>query len=347
MRVSIIIKSFNEERNIARTIESCLAALHDLEGEVILADSLSTDRTIEIASAYPITIVQIDDATTRGCGTAPQLGYQYSSGDFVFLIDGDMVLYRNFLLEALNCLKLDEGLAGVGGIVRDVNLDNLEFASRAARSARGPQLGYVDRLNGGGLYRRSAIESVGYLSDQNLHAFEEFELGARLRAQGWRLKRIDGVAVDHFGYDLGAYRLLWNRIRTGYAFGAGEVARATVGKPYFYETLQKIRTLWLSALVMAWVLITLLAISIMQNAVQSVIAAIVLLLIPIAVMSAKRRSIELGTYAVVVWIVMMVCSIKGFLRRRRNPHIWISSNVLQMNTFDAGERPDLSNRRMR
>ena len=328
MRVSIIIKAFNEEKNITRTIESCLAALQGLDGEVILADSLSTDRTVEIASLYPITIVQLENVANRGCGTAPQLGYQYSSGDFIYLIDGDMTLYRNFLLEALDCLMSDERLAGIGGIIRDMNLDNLEFAARAARTRSGSRFGNTDRLNGGGLYRRSAIESVGYLSDLNLHAFEEFELGARLRAKGWRLTRIDRVATDHFGYSIGAYKLLWYRVQSGYAFGAGEIARAAIGRPYCREVFRKIRTLWISALVIAW-LLTVLATLIIQDPTQGVISACLLVLMPIAVMSAKRRSLRLGTYAVVSWIVMAICSVKGFLRRRRDPNIWIPSRVLQ------------------
>jgi glycosyltransferase involved in cell wall biosynthesis len=44
--VSIIIKAFNEERHIASCIESALAALDGMAGEVILADGASTDRTV-------------------------------------------------------------------------------------------------------------------------------------------------------------------------------------------------------------------------------------------------------------------------------------------------------------
>lgn len=50
--VSIIIKAFNEERHIAAAIESALAALVGVDGEVILADGASIDRTIAIAKAY-------------------------------------------------------------------------------------------------------------------------------------------------------------------------------------------------------------------------------------------------------------------------------------------------------
>ena len=48
-RVSVIIKALNEQKRIAVSIESALTAISAVGGEVILADSCSTDRTVEIA----------------------------------------------------------------------------------------------------------------------------------------------------------------------------------------------------------------------------------------------------------------------------------------------------------
>ena len=72
--VSIIIKAFNEERHIAGAIESALAALAGIGGEVILADGASTDRTVAIAEKYPVKIVRLDNAADRSCGAGAQLG---------------------------------------------------------------------------------------------------------------------------------------------------------------------------------------------------------------------------------------------------------------------------------
>ena len=66
-------------------------------GEVILADSYSTDRTVKIASRYPVRIVQLRHPEERCCGVGPQLGYQYAQGEFIYLMDGDMTLLEGFL----------------------------------------------------------------------------------------------------------------------------------------------------------------------------------------------------------------------------------------------------------
>src|SRR4051794_30581053 len=99
--VSIIIKAFNEEKRIALAIESALAALEDVDGEIILADCASTDSTVQIARGYPIKIVQLDNIDDRSCGTGAQLGFQYSGGRYVYLLDGDMQLSRGFLPVAI------------------------------------------------------------------------------------------------------------------------------------------------------------------------------------------------------------------------------------------------------
>lgn len=325
MKLSIIIKALNEEANIARTIESCLSALNGYDGEVVLADSLSSDRTVEIASSYSVTIVQLERSMDRGCGTAPQLGYQYCSGDFIYLIDGDMELYRDFIPVALKHLLSNAKLAGIGGIVRDMHLDNHEFVSRAARAKQDLKPGLVDRLDGGGLYRRAAIESVGYLSDRNLHAFEEFELATRLRAEGWELLRIDQPAVDHYGYQIGAYELLWRRLTGGYALGAGEIARAALGHARFFEIIRKVRTLWISLLVVGWIVL-LCATLVLGN--PDISAA--LLLAPVAIMSFRRRSLRLGAYAVAAWIIFTIGTFKGLARRRVDPQSWIPSCVVKV-----------------
>ena len=101
--VTIVIKALNEEARIARAIASALDALAASAqaglgaGEVVLADSRSSDRTVEIASGFPIRIARLADGVRRSCGIGPQLGYQYARGRFVCLIDGDMALDPGFL----------------------------------------------------------------------------------------------------------------------------------------------------------------------------------------------------------------------------------------------------------
>ena len=52
MQLSVVIITFNEEANIGRTLASVQALVSDGKGEVIVVDSGSTDRTVEITKSF-------------------------------------------------------------------------------------------------------------------------------------------------------------------------------------------------------------------------------------------------------------------------------------------------------
>jgi glycosyltransferase involved in cell wall biosynthesis len=137
--VSIIIKALNEEQHIASAIESALAALDGMSGEVILADGASTDRTVEIARRYPINIVSLTDIQDRSCGAGAQLGFQYSRGRYLCLIDGDMRLHKEFLPAAIRFLEENSATAGVGGMGPPTNKRTTVRTIATARMCQAPR----------------------------------------------------------------------------------------------------------------------------------------------------------------------------------------------------------------
>jgi glycosyltransferase involved in cell wall biosynthesis len=326
--VSIIIKAFNEERHIATAIESALAALKGLDGEVILADGASTDATVAIAQSYPIRIVRLQDAQERSCGAGAQLGFQYSNGQYLFLMDGDMRLHADFLPAAVCFLEENEKIAGVGGAVVERELGNLEYAQRARRFDPDRQPGPVTRLNGCGLYRRSAIEAVGYLTDRNLHGAEELELAARLQAAGWMLARINCLAVDHYGHGGSPFRLLLRRIATRNAFAPGEIVRASIGRPQFWFVVRNDRILLLCAMLAGWWL-SIAALALLGSGLTAATTALALLAFPFVAMALRWRSLRAAVYSIVVWHVLALCFLPGFLRARAQPARWMASSIIE------------------
>jgi hypothetical protein len=187
----------------------------------------------------------------------------------------------------------------------------------------------VDQLDCGGVYRREAIVTAGYFGDRNLHSREELELGVRLRALGWQLARIDVPAIDHYGHSGNAYALLRRRWATGIAFGTAEVVRATLGRSSFWLALRKMRReLCLLSAVHVWWL-TLIAVPLVVGmSVGGVMAALLLGLLPFAVMSLKCRSVRIGLYSVTAWNVYAAGLWPGLASRRVDPAAWIDSTVI-------------------
>jgi glycosyltransferase involved in cell wall biosynthesis len=328
LAISVIIKTLNEEKRIAATIESALAALQGHGGEVIVADSGSSDATVEIAARYPVVIAQIAPPALPSCGIGPQLGFQHSSHDYLCLIDGDMLLDAGFFDEAVRFLADNPTIAGVTGHVEEMHVANLEFARRVNRNAPENRTGPIDRMNGGGLYRRRAIEDVGYLSDRNLHGYEEFDLGIRLRSAGWALHRLDRRFVQHFGHTVNSYRLLVRRWKTKYLYGIGELLRASLGKPYFLQLLRELPELRLWGLVQLWWLFCLCLIVFLPDKLVAIGIVLAMTAGVVALASVKKRSLGMGLYTVVAWFFHAAALPVGLLRSRRPPDEPIESRLL-------------------
>lgn len=328
LTVSVIIKTLNEEKKIAATIESALAAVEATGGEVIVADSGSRDRTVEIAARYGVVVAQIEPPAQPSCGIGPQLGYQYSRHPFLCLLDGDMILDPGFLPAALDFMAQNPSVAGVTGHVEEMAVSNLEFARRVTRAAPENRTGRIDRMNGGGLYRRSAIEQVGYLSDRNLHGYEEFDLGARLRGAGWELHRLDRRFVSHYGHTENSYRLLVRRWRSKYLFGIGELLRASLGRPYFFRLFRELPELRLWAAIYLWWAASLAILLFLPDKAAALAIVLALLAAAIALMSVRKGGLRMGLYTVVAWFFHAAALPVGFLRPRREPAAPIESRLV-------------------
>lgn len=329
--VSIIIKALNEEEHIANTIESAIRATRNIKSEIILADSYSTDKTVEIASRYPIKIVRLNNPQERCCGIGAQLGYQFSTGKYICIIDGDMALRDEFVIDAISYLDKHANTAGVGGLIIEKNLQSLEYQARLQRDPEDLQPGEVDRLNGGGIYRRDAIESIDYLTNKNLHSCEEYELGVRLRHAGWQLIRISTHAISHFGHKTGAYRLLFRRWRSKYTYGTGELLRSAIGKPYFLMVLKEIKELYLYIVVIAWWILLFILILFGSHIDHSNKLAIFLIALPLIVIVLKKRSFSMGLYSFTAWNIIALSLLSGFSRSQSNPASKIDAEIVKDN----------------
>ena len=83
--LSVVIITFNEEANIAR----CLQALGNIADEVLVVDSFSTDRTVDICRAHGARVVQ-----NAFAGYVQQKNFATSQArfDYVLQLDADEVL---------------------------------------------------------------------------------------------------------------------------------------------------------------------------------------------------------------------------------------------------------------
>lgn len=313
MKVSIIIKAYNEEKTIAKSIESSLDAIKGIGGEVIVVDSLSADKTLRIAKTYPVVVVQINKNSIKTAALALEVGYRASKGEYVYVLDGDMILEKNFIKKVLPLFK-DKRVAGVGGIIREPHAGNF-LSERAQRYYNKIQVGEVNYLDGGGLYRRSAIEGIGHLANPYLFSAEESELGFELKKHNYRLIRTNISSVVHYFDEDKTSSILIKNWKTGYMYGFGQVLRLSFKSGYFFRYLIKLR-IYIATLLWFMLLLVSIFSLIFTKWVFFIyslftFAALIILLI-------KKRSLKDLLFSIFIWNLRSIGIIIGFTMGAKN-----------------------------
>jgi glycosyltransferase involved in cell wall biosynthesis len=97
MRITATIITFNEERNIARAIESLRSA-----DEILILDSGSVDRTVELAEKLGARVIE---AGWRGYAGQKNWAAEQASHDWIFSLDADEALSEALDSEILTLKK--------------------------------------------------------------------------------------------------------------------------------------------------------------------------------------------------------------------------------------------------
>ena len=98
MKLTAVIITKNEERNIAR----CLESLKDVADEIVVVDSLSTDSTEEICKSFNVKFIQQE---WLGYSDQKNFANSLATNDWILSIDADEELsdeLKNSILEIKN-----------------------------------------------------------------------------------------------------------------------------------------------------------------------------------------------------------------------------------------------------
>ena len=103
--ISVIILTKNEEKNIGR----CLGSLGKIADEILVLDSGSTDRTIEISEKAGAKVIQVE---WKGYGATKNEGAVRASSAYLLFLDADEALseemYLFILTEKEMCLPMQD-----------------------------------------------------------------------------------------------------------------------------------------------------------------------------------------------------------------------------------------------
>jgi glycosyltransferase involved in cell wall biosynthesis len=103
IKISTVIITFNEERNIVR----CLQSLDGIADEIVVVDSFSTDQTVGLCKPYNARVLQ---HPFEGYMQQKKWASQQAANDFILSLDADEVLspkLRKSILEVKNNWQAD------------------------------------------------------------------------------------------------------------------------------------------------------------------------------------------------------------------------------------------------
>ncbi|HTJ24928.1 MAG TPA: glycosyltransferase [Candidatus Limnocylindria bacterium] len=202
--VDVIMSTFDEERDVERSVDAVLAQTWPVCLTVV--DGGSTDRTVDIllrrAASEPRLHV-IADGVRRSLPAALNLALSHTCQPFVAKVDARTFLAPDFLTQALAVLSEPgaQDVACAGG--QPEQFGSTPFGDGVARARRSVYgvggSGYADHRPRAevasvqcGVYRRAALDQIGRF-DPALQYGEDDELNWRLRMLGWRIVRDERI----------------------------------------------------------------------------------------------------------------------------------------------------------
>ena len=110
MKLSVVLITYNEEANLARTLESVRPLVRDGQGEIIVVDSGSTDRTVEIAKSFG---ARVFVEAWKGYAAQKNSAIEKATGDWILSLDADEELdaqLQSALADTLESLERVDAL---------------------------------------------------------------------------------------------------------------------------------------------------------------------------------------------------------------------------------------------
>lgn len=210
-RISIVVRTLNEARHLPELLES----VHHQRGistpvEVIVVDSGSTDRTLEIAAEYGCRIVHITRQEFT-FGRSLNVGCDAATGEFLVFVSGHCIPLADTWLRDLTA-PLASGSCvytygrQVGGTESRFSECQL-FVKYFPEASKIPQDGFFCNNANSALPRRTWLE---HKFDEELTGLEDMELAQRLLASGGRIGYVAEAGVRHLHDET------WRQVRRRY-----------------------------------------------------------------------------------------------------------------------------------
>ena len=239
VRVSAIVVNYRRPEMTRACLEALRDALSRLDAasEVVVVDNGSADGSpAAIREAMPdATLLELPE--NRGFPTAASEAVRHSSGEWVLLVNNDVIFEPDAVSELLTVgesapdigsVAAQMRFAGELGVINSagIGVDRLGIAfdrllGAPVSASEDQPVEVFGACGGAALHRRQMLDDVGGMDETYFFALEDADLAWRARMRGWRCMYAPGAVVHHrhgattaHGSDAKYFHVGINRIRT-------------------------------------------------------------------------------------------------------------------------------------
>jgi N-acetylglucosaminyl-diphospho-decaprenol L-rhamnosyltransferase len=121
-KLSIIVTSYKNPELLRLCLESIRKNIKDFKYEIIVADSATEEKTYDLFRESFDDVIFIPNIENKGFGGLVNQGLEMAKGDFLFIINADIIIKDNAVSELLLYIENDDSV----GIVAPklINFDN-------------------------------------------------------------------------------------------------------------------------------------------------------------------------------------------------------------------------------
>ncbi|MGJ4951798.1 glycosyltransferase family 2 protein [Bradyrhizobium sp. HKCCYLS20291] len=207
--VTIIVPTLNEERYIARAIDSLIAGLEDVAYELIVLDGGSTDRTTtivaQLAASNPRIRLEANPQRYQSAAVNRGAMIAHPESEIILRADSHAEYPPSFVAGLIRELREREA----GSVVVPMRTRGTAFIQRGIAAAQNSRFGnggalhrigttsrYVEHGHHAAFLRKTFLAVGGY--DESFTHNEDAELDIRLRKSGAKLWLCSELAVTYF-----------------------------------------------------------------------------------------------------------------------------------------------------
>ena len=199
--VSIVIVNFNGDGFLLECLESVFIQTHR-NFEVILVDNNSTDGSVSsVTKRYP-EIKIIKNKFNYGYAGGANIGIKNSRGDYVVVLNTDVVVSENWLENLARTMENDGAIGacssfllssvnrniidtlGIKDLGRD--LDAVQYGRGQSRREFKNGIEIFSVSGAAACYRKKALENAGYFDEAYFGYWEDCDISWRMRLKGWK-----------------------------------------------------------------------------------------------------------------------------------------------------------------